>query len=29
MSRGQIRKALSGFYYVDTGGETLTCRARG
>ena len=29
VSRGQIRKALSGFYYVDTGGETLTCRARG
>ena len=29
MSRGRIRKALSGFYYVDTGGETVTCRARG
>lgn len=29
MSRGQIRKALSGFYYVDTGTEILTCRARG
>lgn len=29
MSRGRIRKALSGFYYVDTGGEILTCRARG
>ena len=22
-------KALSGFYYVDAGGETVTCRARG
>ena len=29
MSRGRIEKALSGFYYVDTGGEVLTCRARG
>ena len=29
MSRGRIRKALSGFYYVDTGEETVTCRARG
>lgn len=27
--RGRIRKALSGFYYVDTGEETVTCRARG
>lgn len=27
--RGQIEKALSGFYYVAAGGETLTCRARG
>ena len=27
---GIIRKALSGFYYVDLGdGELLTCRARG
>ena len=26
---GQIQKALSGFYYVNTGGEILTCRARG
>ncbi len=26
---GTIFKALSGFYYVDCGGETLTCRARG
>lgn len=29
MSRGRIRKALSGFYYVDVDGETVTCRARG
>ena len=29
MSEGLIRKALSGFYYVDTGSEVLTCRARG
>ncbi len=30
MSRGRIVKALSGFYYVDTGGgEILQCRARG
>ncbi len=27
--RGRIQKALSGFYYVDTGEEVLTCRARG
>lgn len=27
--RGRIRKALSGFYYVDTGERTVTCRARG
>ncbi|MCI2058761.1 MAG: ribosome small subunit-dependent GTPase A [Oscillibacter sp.] len=27
--RGRIQKALSGFYYVDTGREVLTCRARG
>jgi len=26
---GIICKALSGFYYVDCGGETVTCRARG
>lgn len=26
---GIIFKALSGFYYVDCGGETITCRARG
>ena len=29
MSRGRIEKALSGFYYVNTGGRTLQCRARG
>ena len=29
MSRGRIRKALSGFYYVDTGQTVLECRARG
>ena len=26
---GTIFKALSGFYYVECGGEVLTCRARG
>lgn len=26
---GRIQKALSGFYYVDTGDEVLQCRARG
>ncbi|MCI8802522.1 MAG: ribosome small subunit-dependent GTPase A [Oscillibacter sp.] len=26
---GRIQKALSGFYYVDTGEAVLTCRARG
>ena len=29
MSEGRILKALSGFYYVDTGSEVLQCRARG
>lgn len=29
MIKGRIQKALSGFYYVDTGDELLTCRARG
>lgn len=29
MSRGRIQKALSGFYYVDTGEALLACRARG
>ncbi|MBR6738639.1 MAG: ribosome small subunit-dependent GTPase A [Oscillospiraceae bacterium] len=27
--RGRIIKALSGFYYVDTGDKVVTCRARG
>ncbi|MBQ6208005.1 MAG: ribosome small subunit-dependent GTPase A [Oscillospiraceae bacterium] len=29
MREGRIRKALSGFYYVESDGEILTCRARG
>lgn len=29
MAEGTILKALSGFYYVDTGMEIITCRARG
>ena len=29
MSKGRIQKALSGFYYVNTGRAVLTCRARG
>lgn len=29
MSEGVIRKALSGFYYVDDGQRLITCRARG
>lgn len=29
MSTGRIEKALSGFYYVNVGGEVLCCRARG
>lgn len=29
MSEGVIRKALSGFYYVDDGERLITCRARG
>ena len=29
MVEGRIQKALSGFYYVYTGSELLTCRARG
>lgn len=29
MSEGIIRKALSGFYYVDDGQTVTTCRARG
>ena len=29
MSQGRIEKALSGFYYVNTGSGVLQCRARG
>lgn len=29
MIEGRIIKALSGFYYVDTGDSTIECRARG
>lgn len=29
MMEGRIKKALSGFYYVDTGDQVVTCRARG
>jgi ribosome biogenesis GTPase len=29
MNTGTIFKALSGFYYVETEGETIECRARG
>lgn len=29
MAKGRIQKALSGFYYVNIGTETLQCRARG
>lgn len=29
MGEGRIKKALSGFYYVETDGEILQCRARG
>lgn len=29
MREGRIQKALSGFYYVESDGEILTCRARG
>lgn len=29
MTEGVVFKALSGFYYVDCGGERVTCRARG
>ena len=29
MAEGRIQKALSGFYYVDTGEGIVTCRARG
>lgn len=29
MGEGRVQKALSGFYYVDTGAEVLRCRGRG
>ena len=29
MNRGRIEKALSGFYYVNTGDQVVRCRARG
>jgi len=29
VSRGRIQKALSGFYYVNTGSDVVQCRARG
>ncbi|MBK3494434.1 ribosome small subunit-dependent GTPase A [Viridibacillus sp. YIM B01967] len=29
MAKGQIRKALSGFYYVQSDGELIQCRGRG
>ena len=29
MCRGIIEKALSGFYYVNTGDRVISCRARG
>lgn len=29
MAQGTIIKSLSGFYYVDLSGETVTCRGRG
>lgn len=29
MAKGQIRKALSGFYYIEQDGELIQCRARG
>lgn len=29
MAKGQIRKALSGFYYVQDGQKFIQCRARG
>lgn len=29
MAKGQIRKALSGFYYVHSDGEQIQCRGRG
>ena len=29
MPEGQIRKAISGFYYVENDGEIVQCRGRG
>lgn len=29
MAEGQIRKAISGFYYVEDNGETIRCKGRG
>lgn len=29
MTKGQIRKAISGFYYVEQDGELIQCRGRG
>ena len=29
MAQGQIRKALSGFYYIEQDGQLIQCRARG
>ncbi len=29
MAQGQIRKALSGYYYVEQDGELIQCRGRG
>ena len=29
MAQGQIRKALSGYYYIEKDGELIQCRARG
>lgn len=29
MAQGQIRKALSGYYYIEKDGELIQCRGRG
>ena len=29
MLKGQIRKAISGFYYVQDGDELVACKSRG
>ena len=29
MPEGQIRKAISGFYYVEKDGELIQCKGRG